>query len=609
MMWYKHFFLAFLIITTVIPLHTNASLTTYYSARSQSFNGARRLSGQAEYQLPSKDCRSNGLLSLAIAYMQSFKSHSINKALFGVPCPTIIISGSSIPTRNAQTDWLADYFYLPTDFQSQLTFRPRLDHILLDFNYYTDLTEWCEGLYLFIEAPLEHTRWRLRMDEQILSQGTDTGSYAAGYFTPQSLGTNQLLTSFAEYAAGVAPGSITQAVNIADINAQPPPAVPQMTVALNPLTSALISPTTRVKTRFADVRADLGYVFYVNECAHAGVYLEIAAPAGNRPNGNYFFEAVAGNGHFAELGGGIQGHFDICRCSQSGNAIGFYYDFVATHLFTTHQTRTFDLLGKPFSRYMLAEKMATPTIAITGTTTAATTVFSNAFNPVANLSTIKVNVQTNVQLQATAMFNIAYCDWNFDVGYNFWYRSCDKIKINTTNTPLNGTILWALKGDAQVFGFASVTDPSVPSQFNQFDAIPLSATESQATITSGTNLVPGNLADQNLNVDNAQLASAGASNIPLFTAPVPLSPIINTSIQPVLLSINNLDVNSNRTHGMSSTVFANLSYAWPDWCDCQPFIGVGGQIEVGHDLSSTSSCTSTSLSQWGVWLKAGLAFE
>ncbi len=613
-MWRKTICVILLaIITSGITVCEQNSITSYYSIRSQSFNDARLLSGQAEYQLPSSVCQSNSLFSVGLAYIQSFDQNSITRSIFGDQnCPVITISGSTVENRGA-TDWLADYFYLPTDFKSTLSFKPRIDQIILDFNFYSDLNEWCQGLYFFIEAPLEYSRWRLRMSEKILSQGSDLGSYPAGYFTSATVDTSLLLNSFCQYAQGFAPDPITQLVNSNALNGSPPPALPQITVNLNPLTRAKITPRKRTTIHFADLRANVGIVVYQDDCAHLGFYLQAAAPTGNRPQGKYLFESIVGNGHHAEFGIGMQGHVDLGHCHDSDSTFSLYGDVVVTHLFGTRQRRTFDLIGKRFSRYMLAQKMAPATIAISGNPsspasgpfTPVANVFDHSFNPLANLSTVKVHVHIPVQLQFALMLN-AQCDnWNLDVGYNFWYRSCDKLTINSCNTPFNKTVLWALKGDSQVFGFASNIDPSVPSQFNQFDAIQISPTESQATINSGTNAQMG--AINNFGVDNAQFAYAGANNIALLSGPLLSSLPIKTSVPPVLLSLNNLDLDSSKTRAMSSTLFTNLSYVWQDCYECQPFVGIGGQVEIGHKVSSTV-CTSTSLSVWGIWIKTGVTF-
>ncbi len=49
-----------------------------------------------------------------------------------------------------------------------------------------------------------------------------------------------------------------------------------------------------------------------------------------------------------------------------------------------------------------------------------TTVFNNAFTPVANITKINIDVNVAVNADIVAMFNYTSCGWSYDLGYNFW---------------------------------------------------------------------------------------------------------------------------------------------------------------------------------------------
>ena len=159
-------------------------------------------------------------------------------------------------------------------------------------------------------------------------------------------------------------------------------------------------------------------------------------------------------------------------------------------------------------------------------------------------------------------------------------------------------------------------------------ALALSATQSNATIHSGTNAtttstIPTltNIALQNGGVDNSLFAycrvygarysyptGQGGFNIDANQ--------IKTSVQPIFLSSN--DVALQETRGISHKVFSHFSYTW-DRCDWMPFIGVGGSAEFGKnekcndscetECSPCLSCIDCSLSQWSVWVKGGVSFN
>ena len=110
---------------------------------------------------------------------------------------------------------------------------------------------------------------------------------------------------------------------------------------------------------------------------------------------------------------------------------------------------------------MLAEKLGRPVNYLRAgtTTTAATTTppiaqFQGVFAPVANLTTVNVNVHSAIQADIVAMLNYSTPRWEFDFGYNFWARSCEKISLPAlptndccSNLCTGDKDVWALKAD------------------------------------------------------------------------------------------------------------------------------------------------------------------
>ncbi len=89
-----------------------------------------------------------------------------------------------------------------------------------------------------------------------------------------------------------------------------------------------------------------------------------------------------------EFGGGISGAWRFWDSIDETHRCEIYFDATVTHLFGKEQTSTFDLKGKPLSRYMLAEKMiktSPPENLKAGQTTEMATApefqFNNDFSP------------------------------------------------------------------------------------------------------------------------------------------------------------------------------------------------------------------------------------
>ena len=596
----------------------------YFSPRSQSVDSARELVGWT-HQI-NLCCQENvyGSFSVTPEYSQSFDNRDITECLFSpdLSCvdgfPLLTVSGSQVADRGEQ-DWLADYFGLPTNFKSTITFSPQVDTFLVDIDFYLGLDEWVSGLYFRVHAPVVHTRWRLGMCETIIQSGTQ--NYPEGYFTPNETNRTNLLDTVEEFISQGRTPNLGPDVQFRSLQA-------------SKWSGRFCNRLT--KTRLSDVIIALGWNFICNDYAHLGFNFRFSAPAGNRPKGEFLFEPMVGNGHHWTTGGGLTGHYTFWESCDGCRSVGLYADANVTHLFSARQKRSFDLCNGPNSRYMLAERLGTPVqnnLQGNGVTPEAQ--FKTVFTPVANLTTFDVDVSVGAQLDATALIDFRFSNVQFDIGYNVWLRSCESIDFRCDcPSPLQGGKTWALKGDAHVFGF----DGTMPSDF-----VALSATQSEATIRSGRNLVEGvSNPKRNPNIDNPQPAtgdsSGGMTNV-LRINRLLGSPQINTSVEPVFLTEADIDRCAARTRGLSHSVFAHISYVWNRGCDCNdwiPYIGIGGKAQIASDNEKTvnsvksnnpddllrckggctsdcdsncCSCTRCSLSEWAIWVKGGVSFN
>lgn len=609
-------------------LHADSVVTPYFYNRSQGVDAARELAGWTQHVNLYDINRVYGSFSITPEYTRSFRPSAIAQSLLGQgscgrQCPTVInVSGSRVARE--ETDWLADYFYLPPDFKSTLEFSPRIENVILDLNFYLNFESLVNGLFMRVHLPIAYTRWGLNFCERIISEGAL--GYDAGYFAPTEVPRSSLLSSFSQYACG---RTITDVANM----------------QYDRLYFARFNDDVHTKSGIADMHLMVGYNIVNNQDFHFGLGARVAFPTGNRPEAEYLFEPIIGNGKHWELGGHITTHGILWRNPENiDNYFGFYFDANITHMFKSYQRRTFDLKNKPLSRYMIAERMGggiqdalvgAPTTAGTNPTIPRVQ-FKNEFSPVANLTTLNVNVSMAAQADLVAQFTYADKGFTWDIGYNFWGRSCEKISqsnkavcVPCPNAPSFEPNSWALKGDAQVFGFAS-TNATGAIPIIQGQPVALSATEQYATISNGTNYpATGAVTNaqvqtgrRNPNVDNAQYAFAGTAEVPLFATTSLANDNIKTSIQPEL--INPCDIALVGTRGISNKIYTQFTYSWLDHNRCIPFIGVGGMIEIGHrstpicntghcQLSCAtdcdSSCVNTATTQWGVLLKGGVSFD
>jgi hypothetical protein len=224
------------------------------------------------------------------------------------------------------------------------------------------------------------------------------------------------------------------------------------------------------------------------------------------------------------------------------------------------------------------------------------------------------------------MFNYTCCNWSWDVGYNLWGRSCESIKPRKCCPTELDRNPWVLKGDAQVYGYATAGGDLVANA-----AVELSASENNATINSGTNYpatgasTPALVTAGRLNpgVDHANQAFTDvAGGGQALNAVAGVVGQVNTSIDPIV--ITNIDLNLVRTKGFSNKLFSHLSYTGSDrtkWGETfAPVIGLGFEVEFADHNNCQDAddscptycngpCVRCAPSQWGVWIKGGLAFR
>lgn len=557
---------------------------TFFGTRSQALNAVRDLVGVQQLiprQYPgealwSKDkdepCdKSYTVFSIGVEYDRSFKADRIAEFLFGCN-PCMVVSGSQVLYRGAN-DILADYFGLPSDFQSTLSFDPLISNVILDFNGFWGLDDWIPGLYFRMHIPMVHTKWDLRMCEKVQAQGVNF--QPGGYMGPLRIDRDDLAANASQYFAGN--------VIVGDM--------------VDPLRYGKIC-GSRSLTQLAEVHATLGWNYVCQEDWHVGIGLRTAMKAWNGSRAEFLFEPVLGNcGHW-ELGGTFTSHWDFWQ--RNDHVLAAYLDANVTHLFGSSQLRSYDLTNGNGSRYMLLEYFTDEVFNLESNQVAPqipNAQYKGVLAPVINHTTLESKISMGVQGDVVLKFAYEYKNWEVDLGYNFFGRSKESLNERQC-LPSNRFVL---KGDAQVYGF------------NGTQAIALSVSQSQATIHAGqgaTNFVVGK-EFINANADNPLGASNGAA-LPLdqlnptdsTALNIPLANI-DSSFNPIFLTDANINVCSGLLpRAISNKFFVNAAYIWKDAHCIMPYVCAGGSAE----WANTKALKNSAYSQWGVWVKGGITY-
>lgn len=507
-----------LLLLGLLVLHTSAQAqelygSSFFSTRSQSTNLARNLVNTHRFtNLHDKKNNWYGNYFSAIQFMQSYDPERVAESFFATD--TIHVTGSQVANRTVN-DVLADYFGLSPSFDSFVQFVPRVRNTIIDNSLYVGCNKW----FFNINAPLVWTHARVGIKETINNNGTDT-QYPAEYMTVNAL--TAPLTNFETWLKGETTfGDVQEALQFGKING------------------------TQEEFALSDVHLVAGYNLVARKNGHAGFSLRAAIPTGSRPNGEYMFEPVVGNGKHWELGAGFSGQVLIWE-KGGEQKVNFSFDINITHLFAARQKRSFDLCSNGFgSRFILAKEFDN-----TGAYTRKTV-------PTINKTTLECNVSNSLQADFAIMFAYTKGKFNFDIGYNGWVRSKDNITI-TECLPEN---TYGLKGIQDVVLLGN----------------PSSATQSNATLNGNS------FADQNTVVDTVS---------PVFFNTQDLDP--KSAATPQI-----------ETH----KIFTFIGYSWIDKQHAIPFVGIGGEVEFeGVRPERETKANKNALAQWGIMVKGGLAF-
>jgi len=526
---------------------------TFYLPRSQGSNNARRLAGWQGY-VPLNLEQAFGNISLTFEYTRSFDNDHIAHYFFGNTC--LNFQGSNVISNDACTIpgyLIADNFGLPTNFIGKICFKPRIQNIIVDFNYFLSLDFWCKGLYWRLFAPFVVTYWNLGINCCEHNNADDIDQT----FLPCYMATNQIqsLSSIKEALAGER--------TFGDMN--------------SPFDFGKVPFTQQKRIGIADFDLILGWNALMSDTYRFALFLMTTIPGGNRPDSKIFFEPVVGAGKNWGLGAGSEGYLNFAETDTQ--SFGFYYFVTINHYFKTFQIRSFDFIENgPLSRYMLLKELNKDD-GYNG----------NLLNSI-DYATKAVRVGSIFNIDAAFKFSYYIAHWGFDFGYNLWCKSAENIRIVPRIFPSD--LLHRKFGIKQTEGVCYRALDTATGQIVSNG--PLNSTQTFATMST-VEFTDFPL-PINLPADQVAITWDSSTNSNDLT-------VASTSNPPVIVSIDDLDCNSARVpKQLSHKLFINIDYTFYNtpW---EPEIEVGAEFE----FSGARHLLAT-LSQSGIWIKGQFNF-
>lgn len=489
--------------------------------RSSTVNAARDLVASHRFMYEQYDRNDvYGNFSITPQYAHSFRTNRLAEYFFSVE--QLNITGSQVEDRG-DNDLLADYFGLSPRFNSVVCPRPEIEYALVTFDWFLGY----RNFFFRAIAPIGWTKWEVCLQEEIICDGTGT-PFPALYMDQASV--QPPASSFNEAIKGVRYGQI------------------------QPLAFGKIDGAQK-QGGASDLLMMLGWFLVRKPDSHVEIHLRSSAPTGNRPDPEYFFTPILGNGHHWELGLGLSGHVRLWE-EDNEQFLNLYVTMDGTYLFKSNQVRSFDLVknrqcdttnAKFGSRYILAK-----TFDVDGNYTGVTV-------PSINATTLNCDVHADVQLDIVFMFSYERPHTCFDFGYNAWVKSQERIDITDCCNAYANT---GLKG------IQNVTQMLPPF------LIP--TTESTAT---------------------------------LHGAPFADQAILTDPNSPVLLKERDINLSSAETgRQFTHKIFVHFNYLWDPRETITPYFGAGGQVEFEGIRPSDIPSFNNTLSLWSVWIKGGFGY-
>lgn len=283
------------------------------------------------------------------------------------------------------------------------------------------------------------------------------------------------------------------------------------------------------KTGIADMEFRFGWTPINSECCRLDSYIGVLFPTGNRPKNHHVFEPIVGNNkHFGFLFGAST-QFVIWQsgCKQLKSLL----DINNKYLFRNYQFRTFDLIGKPWSRYQevyqnrdqafLAADILTPNRDFIGT---------SGVNVFTQCSSVYPRFSTDINSAWLYTHDFACSQFMVEAGFNFYARQAEQV---------------------------------IPECCNFNPAIKGFAGDGQ---TSFTRTIKDNVACADVFPDG------------------------RTGITYAGLTIDDLDLYSAAHPAyLSTTGYVTFGYKWGE--NCPNFVGIGASLEGAHNNTALERWT------------------
>jgi hypothetical protein len=184
------------------------------------------------------------------------------------------------------------------------------------------------------------------------------------------------------------------------------------------------------RTRVADMELKFGYEWLSHEPCHLETYIGLIIPTGNKPKGEYMFEAVVGSGKHVGLSFGSNIGVQIWADEDKERCLRVEHASHSQYLFKKDQVRSFDLKNRPWSRYISMYASLEEATAAAALTDTLPTGNQFSFTPGINIMTREVEVTPGFSHNMNSAIIYQSRGLAVEGGYNFFARRAEHIEFD-----------------------------------------------------------------------------------------------------------------------------------------------------------------------------------
>lgn len=182
-----------------------------------------------------------------------------------------------------------------------------------------------------------------------------------------------------------------------------------------------------VREGISDIELKFGWRYHELPGVDMNAYVGLIFPTSNAPTSEFMFEPMLGNNkHWGLMFGS---HSEINLYCKTDQQLNFVFDLNTRYLMANDEIRSFDIREKDFSRYISI--YSSPQQAVLAAAKNSTGMGSFGIRTF----TQNVNVDPGFSVTFISAFRYNVKRWEFELGYNFFTRQMETLRINWEKSP------------------------------------------------------------------------------------------------------------------------------------------------------------------------------